>query len=311
MYNDYQTRLQDFEKKLGVVNPEWFKQFFMMLEKCNVSEDVFTKYMDFAFSDESIASYKGSLGGSKKSIYLKTQSSTNTINEFYTYMTHIAKTKGIDYMREFLERSVGSIEKDYEQYKAQGHAKNTNFFNMFLRQLIKENPQDVRLESLGTHMKDISVESGSGNIEVSIAGVSLGHLHFEESKSNVPTIQFTEFRTLSGLEQLGLGSHMFREFCREIDVYKPGYSALAWSVMKGRDGEKAYSKWGGYPVVTTYDENEGWNIDTTPMSDEQYENAIGQQMFYFTPDVVKTQANVNKNRYSHFLTDTQSVMGDD
>ena len=37
MYNDYQTRLQDFEKKLGVVNPEWFKQFFMMLEKSILS----------------------------------------------------------------------------------------------------------------------------------------------------------------------------------------------------------------------------------------------------------------------------------
>ena len=310
MRADLQARLNEFLGNTKYINTDWFKYFFSMLDKCDVDENIIAKYMDYAFAPESIAGAKSSLGASKKNVFNNTVDSEKAIREFFDYMESISQTKGMEYLKTFLENGVGAIEADMATHKEEGHTKNTCFFNMFLRQLIKENPQGVKLESLGTHMKDITVGGMPGNIEVVMAGVSLGHLHFEEDKSNVKTIQFTEFRTLPGLEKLGLGSYMFQEFCREICAYKDEYSALAWSVKKGKDGEKAYSKWGAYPIDATYSEDDGWGLNTTPLTKEEYDAWQGQMLYYFTPDMVKKNAAICSNRYDGYLTERYRALGD-
>jgi hypothetical protein len=266
--------------------------------------------MDYALTHETVSRAKSSLGGSKKNVFNNTKESDMAIREFFDYMQHMLNAKGMDYMKTFLENSIDNIYEDKKIHEAEGHTKKTYFFNLFLRQLIKENPSSVRLESLGTHMKDVSTGTLPGNIEAIIAGVSLGHLHFEEDKANIPHIQFTEFRTLPGLERLGLGSYMFQEFCREICAYKPGYAAMAWSVKKGKDGEKAYSRWGAYPIDATYSEDKGWGLNTTPLSQEEYDTWDGQMICYFTPEMVRKNASISSSKYTGYMTDSQCVMGD-
>ena len=99
---------------------------------------------------------------------------------------------------------------------------------------------------------------------------------------------------------MGLGSYMFLEFCRQIDEFKPGYAAMAWSVKKGRDGSKAYSAWGGYPIDATFvNETDYWDLDTKGLTQEQIDAYEGQMLYYFPPEQVKKLASLPNNRYGN------------
>ena len=150
-----------------------------------------------------------------------------------------------------MEDTIDQIEVDYKQYeeshKGIPHGK-TNFLFLFLRNLAQAQKQDVGIESRGTAIDKINSATTGAEIKATIGGAELGHLRFEEVSANVPHLQFTEFRTLPGLEKMGLGSYIFYDFCQRINEKRPGYGLIAWSVKKGRDGSHAYSAWGGYPI---------------------------------------------------------------
>ena len=106
-----------------------------------------------------------------------------------------------------------------------------------------EHPEDVVFEYGGTPIEKMSADEYSSSILLKIAGMQIGDIVFEETNGNLPIVQFNDFRTINGLEKMGLGSHLFIEFCKQMVKYKQGYSVMAWNVMKGHDGEKVYSKW--------------------------------------------------------------------
>ena len=293
MTQEQNNKLQAFMDNHRSINPEWFSRFFKMLEDCGVDENIINLALDLLNSPEA----RFDSGGNQRNIILKNNFAAETIENFFNYMENLAKGKGVEYLKEFLENAIIQIGIDLDKYLAEGHSAKTNFFNLFMRQLIKENPQDVRIDNLGVGMGEISPTSNVGNIEISIAGVSLGHMHFEECESNIPHVQFTEFRTLPGLERLGLGSLMMSEFSRQLVEYKPGYGAVAWSVKKGRDGEKAYSAWGGYPVSTGYSEEAGWMIEDRPWTKEEYDANNEQMIFFFPESAIKTLAAKQNTKY--------------
>ena len=234
----------------------------------------------------------------RRNIAKKDKVANEAIENFYNYMENLVNTKGVDYLKNFLENAIIQMGIDFGRYIVEGHSDSTNFFNLFMRQLIKENPQDVKLDTLEEKMEDLSLQSSNGNIEVSIAGVAVGHIHFEEFESNKNCVRFTEFRTLPGLERLGLGSLMISEFCRQLVIYKPGYSAVASNVAKGRDGEKTYSAWGGYPVNAGYNNETGCVIlGDDPMTKEEYDLYNGSLVFYFPESVVEDLATRQNAKY--------------
>jgi len=304
MTQEQNNKLQTFIEKLRNKNPEWFIRFFKMLEDCGVDE----KVIDLALDLLNHPQCKYALDSHHdRDVLKKDKCAYQAIEDFFNYMENLVKEKGVEYLKDFLENAIIQMGMDLETYIKEEHfSKQTNFFNLFIRQLIKENPQDVRIDNMGTSMEDLSpMSSMGGNIEVSIAGVAVGHMHFEGCESNINHVQFTEFRTLPGLERLGLGSLMMSEFCRQLVEYKPGHAAVAWGVKKGRDGEKTYSAWGGYPVTTM---GGGEYIEDRPWTSEEYDANNGQMLFFFPESAVKTLAEKQSTRYPNAHIRAESVI---
>ena len=115
--------------------------------------------------------------------------------------------------------------------------------------------------------------------------------------SNIPTIAFTEFRTIPGLERLGLGTYIFSSFCKEVNQNKPNYSVIALNVAKDKDGSKTYSAWGAVPVNNTWSDENGRTI-LDPMTDEEYKNHNGPFIYYFSPSVVEGLSQIETEKYS-------------
>ena len=278
------------------INRNWFIRFFDMLDVCGVAEEKIEKAVCLFFDEVNVkntaVSHKMLMNGSKNQVI---------IDNFYNYIKSIIARDGADNFRDFLERTIDQMEVDYQNYEDIHHGtsyKKTNYTMLFLRNLALDYSQDVRLESQGVPMKNLQVNGSCGVIQATIGGAEIGHLHFEEVDSNQPHIQFTEFRTMPGLEKMGLGSYMFLEFCRQIDEFKPGYATVAWSVKKGKDGSKAYSAWGGYPIDATFvNETDYWDLDTKGLTQEQIDAYEGQMLYYFPPEQVKKLASLPNNIY--------------
>lgn len=221
-----QQKFEEFKTRKRSINPAWFERFFSMLEQVGIDEGLILNTMNMDFSEEFSSKYLAS----GKNIFNNCEASQKTRDEFFKYMSDMAKKIGPEKFKEFLENSLIEIQKDYKQYLEEGHYAKTNFVNLFMRRLVIENPQDVKIETTGTKIEDVN-ENNSGRIAVSIAGIEIGHLLYEGEKYNIPTITFTDFRTIPGLERLGLGSFMFTYFCREISQKRPECSIMAFNVI--------------------------------------------------------------------------------
>lgn len=286
-----QHKLNEFTIRKKNINPVWFERFFSMLEQVGIDEDLILNSMDMAFCEEFQSKYLAS----GKNIFNNCEASQKTRDEFFKYMSDMARKMGPEKFKEFLENSLVEIQKDYKQYLEEGHSAKTNFVNLFMRRLVIENPQDVKIETTGTRIENVN-ENNSGRIAVSIAGIEIGHLLYEGEGYDIPTITFTDFRTIPGLERLGLGSFMFTSFCREISQKRPECSVMAFNVAKGKDGEKTYLSWGAYPIVITLKDNEGKDIEIRPMTEEEH---VGNgHIFYFSPETVKKCSQKEIKQYS-------------
>lgn len=213
-------------------------------------------------------------------------------------MNNMAQNYGKDKFKAFLEKTLLQIADEYEEYKKNGYAKRTSLKNLFLKHLVLEHPEDVVFEYGGTPIEKMSADEYSSSILLKIAGMQIGDIVFEETNGNLPIVQFNDFRTINGLEKMGLGSHLFIEFCKQMVKYKQGYSVMAWNVMKGHDGEKVYSKWGAYPVECYFDKD-FWEINTTPLTDEQTDEFYGNhgRIYYFSPERIEEISKWPNYRY--------------
>lgn len=288
-------KFDEFKERNKCINTDWFERFFNMLEQVGIDEELILRAADFAFNEENFSKYapegnKHVLSNNRYGIIVR--------DEFFKYMSDMAKKLGKDGFREFLESSIVEMEKDYNQHKQEQHSKKTTFINLFMRRLIIKNPQDVKLEFSGTKVEDIAHDSGYGSIDAVIAGVSIGHLHYEREETSNPIIAFTEFRTLPGLERLSLGTYIFTEFCKQVSENEQEYAVIATNVAKGKDGSKAYSAWGGYPVNVSYTAEKGVEVATEPMTDEEYQQTNCSLVYYFSPKTVKNCSQKVVKRYS-------------
>ncbi len=296
MKQGIQKRIDERFKDVKGISPEWFIRFFDMLDKCGVAQETISKALDFALSEENLNSTAKS---SNRDGFNKDPRHTPAmLDEFFTYLTNISNEIGIDRFREFLEDTLSQMEIDFDDLSKQDHTKNTCFKNLFLKYLVKSHPKDVQLINSKTPIEELSPETDISTIDLKIGGMSIGDIHFEEVAGNPPMITFTDLRTLPGLERMGLGSYVFREFCKQVNEHKHGYSVLAWNVVKDKDGSKVYPKWGAYPVKA-YVENDFWEIDTTPLTDKEMDEWYGAhgRAYYFSPEKIEEISKQPNNRY--------------
>ncbi len=291
MQNKIQEKIQELKVKNKYISTEWIERFFNMLIKTEVDEQTLNNAIELAFSEEMMKSYDTSFSPKKDGLAKNTKA--HEVNdEFFKYMGKIGQEMGLENFREFLQDSINNMQKDYEKYKSEKHGQKTDFVKLFIRQLITKNPENLKMEASETALKDIEPESNYGMLDAVFAGFSVGHIKFEETKSNVPFLMFTDFRTLPGLERMGLGTTIFSSFCKEVKENKPKHGLVAVNVKKGRDGEKAYSAWGAYPIRVSFCENEEiqTQIETKPMSEKEYQ-ATNSLCYYFPPQLVSKFSN--------------------
>jgi len=221
---------------------EWCGRFIAMLEQAGVDEETISLAKKLMMDERNEFSHTKMSKSPFNQFNVK--KSRESAEDFFNYLERLANEKGRDYIKTFLTETVQHIAIMFDEYEKLGKSEKTNFLNLFLKQLIKERPQDIKVETFGCPMKDISEKTGDGTIEIVIAGVSIGHICFGDYVIGAKTIDIIDFRTLPGMERLGLGGFLFNKFCRQLKDERPGYVATAVNVMEGRDGEKAYEKWG-------------------------------------------------------------------
>ena len=293
---------QEIEKRIEIaktikktISYQWFERFFAMLEMSGVNEEVIIKTMDYALSADGLEriTAKGNSEG-----FEKLPKSKQATDKFFEYMTNMARTYGQEKFKNFLENSLLQIANEYEEYKQNGFSRRTFLKNLFLKHLVMEHPEDVAFEYTGTPLDKMSAEEDLSIILLKIAGMEISVIKFQEANGNPPAIHFIDFHTLNGLEKMGLGSHLFIEFCKQMTEYKHGYPIIAWNVMKGHDGEKVYSKWGAFPIRVGY-ENDFWDYDTTPLTPEETDEFYGEhgRLFYFATETIEKIAKQPNTRY--------------
>lgn len=292
---EIKERIEKAKALKKTISFEWFERFFDMLEKSGVSDEIIRKTMDYALSADGLE--RTTAKGNSEGFY-KNKQSAQAISGFFEYMRNMAQNYGQERFKDFLENSLLQIADEYEEYKQNGFGKRTSLKNLFLKHLVLENPEDVVFEYFGTPIDKLSADEDLSLIYLKIAGMEIGDIKFQEQNGNPPAIHFTDFRTLNGLEKMGLGSHLFTEFCKQMTEHKTGYPVIAWNVMKGHDGEQVYAKWGAYPIMVGC-ENDFWEYDTTPLTPEETDKFYGDhgRLFYFAPETIEKLATKQNTRY--------------
>lgn len=280
-----------FETVKGI-SPEWFIRFFDMLESFGVNEDKISKALDFALSEQNLNLTQR---GNNRNGFDKNSRTTKMLDEFYALMQRLSKNIGEEKFRKFLEDSLDYMQAEYEKFD---NTSETCFKNLFLKCLVQAFPEELELVSGRTKLAEMSTESDSCTIDLKLGGMTIGDIHFEEVQGNTPLIIFTDLRTLPGLKRMGLGSYIFKEFCKQVSSYKPGYSVVAWNVMKDKDGSKVYPKWGAHPVKLEV-KNDFWEVDPTPLTEEQTQAFYGDgsRIYYFSPETIALIGMQKNNRY--------------
>ena len=283
MNENLQQKLEQSKKQLKLINTYWFDNFFGLLARIGIDDNYIIQAIDFAFNDKMLSAYR--MGG-YYNVFNRNSQTKALIDNFFKYLKDMEKEIGKEEFKQFLLTSLEQIKADYTQYLEEKHSAPTNFFNLFMKRLLVKNPQDVEIRQMGAKIENLN-EENEGRIDILIGGVSVGHLEYDKMKSKIPLLSFFEFRTLPGLERLGLGTYMFSEFCEEVVKIYPDASILATNVAKDKDGSKTYSHWGAYPIITTLSSVDEKIMDIVPLSKEEYNSRKGPFIYYFSPDIVK------------------------
>ena len=286
----------EFKEKHKMYNYGVFDGLIEMMERYGLDQETINLAIQLIVDDRC----KYYIGGSKMNLLNNNSFGNQCVENFFNYLSGIERKFGPENMKVFLTNTIYKISDNMDAYEKLDRSKPTNFINLFLRELVILFPQDVKLMDLGVPMKDLGPNTDSGNIEAIIGGVYLGHIHFDEGKTNVNNIQFTDFRTLPGLERLGLGSYIFGEFCRQVVAEKPGYTVTACNVANGKDGEKTYSKWGAFPTNNYMLDGYDFYYDEKPLTQEELD-AWGDnpKLYYFTHETIQHLAEKESPLYGH------------
>lgn len=282
--------MRDFNKEfksLRCVNKTWFYRFFKMLEECNVDEALIDKAISLALDQDN----RYGVVVNSDNVFYNNSKTTKGIDNFFAYMEDVALNKGIEGFKQLLEDIIVRVENNFLELKKENKEIKTNFFYLVMRELLIANPRDAQ-----TNWSMQSGEKYGGRLDFMLGGISLAYLLFAEEPANIDLIVYDDFRTLPGLERLGIGSHVFHEFCKRIIKEKPNYSVMACGVEKGKDGEKAYSSWGGYPVRPK-SKDRCWMIEDRPLTEEEYKNAPSFIHFYFPCEVIMDNAKKSSKKY--------------
>lgn len=278
----------------NMINTHWFDRFIELLKDCGVDDGLIESVREFIFSDENLIGCKM---GWEFNCFNKTKTADQLIDDFYSYLGGKRKEEGSEFT-DFIKSSLRQIKIDFQKHKQENHSAKTNFLNLFMRQLLIRYPQDVEFKNDGSTVKKLNPNSSDGAIYALLGGVAVGHIHFCEERANIPTIQFTDFRTLAGLERLGLGTSIFIEFCKQIEQFKPKHSVVAWNVVAGKDGSKTYSKWGAYPIMASA-VHDYWTFDPAPVNEYS-----GGMIYYFSPTIIHNFAKRKNCKYGKQTTAT-------
>lgn len=274
--------IEEIIDKLRCLNKEWFYSFFAMLENAQVSQDTICKALALVAYEKNV--YAG-INYQDDCLFRTGAKAKKCIDNFFAYCLKLKQEKGDDWFKGFLTRAIDNIEKNFQMRATEPNSTKTNVFNLFMRELVIENPNEVKIKN---------VDSGDETrMDLDFAGISIGHLIYNEISANVRAAEITDFRTIPGLERMGLGKYIFCEFCRDVLAKGSDYSAMAWCVMKGLDGEKAYSSWGGYPIFPVVGEDGNLIIDKR-LTDEEYAAIDCTLNYYFSNDIVLK----NSQKYS-------------
>ena len=274
-------------KNLKCANKTWFYRFLAMFEESNVNAQTIEKALNLILDNDN---QYGVIVGTDN-IFLNNPKATKCIESFFAYMAELALSEGTENFKKILENIIEKVETDFLNIKNEGAKIKTNFFYLFMRELLLQKPEDIQI--------NWNIKNGNryeGRLDFVLAGVSLAYLSFAEEPANVKLVVYDDFRTLPGLEKLGVGSHMFVELCKKVVEDKPGYSIMACGVLKGKDGEKAYSSWGGYPIDPKSN-NRCWIINEKPLTAEEYNKASNFIMYYFSNKIVAKNASKQNVRY--------------
>ena len=251
-----------------------------MLEDCGVEKSHIDQAISLMLDKEN--KYGGVVG--TDNLFFNTNKANIGIENFFTYMAELSSRYNNAEFKKFLEEIILSVDKNFCDLKTKSKGINTSYFYLLMRELYLRNPQDA---SIRCRMNEGTWYAG--RLDYLLGGISLAQLQFAEEKSNIPTIVFDDFRTLPGLERLGIGSQMFVALSKKIVEEKPSYSIMACGVLKGKDGEMAYRSWGAYPIYPK-SKDRCWEIVERPLTEQEYLKAPNFINFYFTKDVVKRNA---------------------
>lgn len=294
-------KINEAEKSKKGYTLYWYRKFFSMLNKIDIDKNLIIETLNYFTTPEELNNI------STKSNMFAFCSAFNknfykNIDEFFSYLEDLSVKMGKANFKEFIENSLKQIMSFSEECKNMERPKRPTLTNLFLKCIVLKYPQDVQFSYQKLPVKDLTASSDEGIIKLNIASMEIASISFFEQQGNQPSIWFNDFRTAEGMEQMGLGTHLFKQFCKQIVKDKKGYSVCAWNVVNGHDGDKAYSKWGAYPICISID-NENVIYDISKKSDEEINKIYGDnsKIFYFTPEVIENFANNPNVKYGNQL----------
>lgn len=258
--------LKEMKYNMGV-NLKWLDYFFEMLYQSGVKDELIEEILEIA-CDKDLNTFENRGIHDPKYVFNKNKLGEKSLKDNLNYLLEIKSKMNYLEFKDYLERILENIKKSYDKYYTEEqHTKKTNIFELFTKELILKNPQDVKIDKK---------EEKCGIFRLEFAGVNIGHIIFDVGDLNGENrVIFPEFRVNPGLERIGLGSYLFSDFCRYVKDMYPNLPVVATMVKYGGDGEKAYKAFGGEGIKC----NDEFGI------------------YYFDPTVVEQLSKKESKRY--------------
>ena len=264
---------------------DFSKNFLAFLEEAGVDAETIKTITPYILSKKGMdADFRGGLDLDRK------PTEPNPNDTLIDFLRKQKQELGDKKFCEELIKMLISAKKDcdrYEQNPDPADSKRTCFKNAFIKQLVVAHKDLVEIAESGVAIKDLSINSLDYVAKLKFAGVSIARITIETDEQNQQILCGHDFRTLPGLENIGIGGYLFAHACEEIKENRPESGLLAWNVsFKGR-GHTAYAAWGAHYVAS--------DTDLTPITEEDskriaMEIKTGFHLMFFSPEVVKKVA---------------------
>lgn len=295
MRDDLKKRLLNSSK---YIDKEFLFSLFEVFESYNINEEILEKAVNLithennTYNFYTIPAILLSNAAIKKSYSYKKERKY----EFFEYLEQLKKVKGSEYMKQFFEKTILKIEQEFNNINSNELPNSNNkytFFHFFVKELILDNPDDLKLiyDTESVTMTD------EGSVIAVIGGVNVGHLDYEKNGQNC--IKGIDFRTLPGLEGMGIGSFIFYDLCHRLKKEGGDFSFIAFCVKVDGNAARIYEKWGAYPFDIFIDEETGEECVVRLTEEIINEYNIKFCGYLFSSDVIKEIANKKSKIYTH------------